>query len=54
VNGKVRGEIEIASDASENDVLAKAKEHPNVRKYVEGRTLRKELYVAGKLVSFVV
>jgi leucyl-tRNA synthetase len=53
VNGKVRGEIEVASDTSEKDILSAAKKHANVAKYLEGKTPKKELYVKGKLVSFV-
>jgi len=54
VNGKVRGEIEIPADASKEDVLKAAKDQPNVRKFLEGSALKKEIYVAGKLVSLVV
>ena len=54
VNGKLRGDIEVPSDASKEDILAAAKEHENVKKYLEGKALKKEIYVAGKLVSFVV
>ncbi|OIO53275.1 leucine--tRNA ligase [Candidatus Peregrinibacteria bacterium CG1_02_54_53] len=54
VNGKVRGEIEVAADASKDDVLLKAKAHPNVQKFLEGKKLKKEIYVKGRLVSLVV
>jgi leucyl-tRNA synthetase len=54
VNGKVRGEIEVPSDASEKDVVAAAKEEPNVREHLAGKVLKRELYVKGKLVSFVI
>ncbi len=53
VNGKVRGQIEVASDASEKDVLAAAKSEVNVAKYLEGQKLKKEIYVKGRLVSLV-
>ncbi len=54
VNGKVRGQIEVASDASEKDVLAAAKSEVNVAKYLEGQKVKKEIYVKGRLVSLVV
>lgn len=54
VNGKVRGEIEVATDTSENDVLKKAKEHENVKRHIQGKRLKKEMYVKGRLVSLVV
>jgi len=54
VNGKVRGDIEVSSDASEADVVAQAKAVDNVAKYLEGKDIKKEIYIEGKLVSFVV
>jgi leucyl-tRNA synthetase len=53
VNGKVRGEITVPADTTEADVLQQAKTHENVQKYLEGKKLKKELYVKGKLVSLV-
>lgn len=54
VNGKLRGEISIAADAAEADVIAAAKVDPNVAKFLAGGDLVKEIYVEGKLVSLVV
>jgi leucyl-tRNA synthetase len=53
VNGKVRGQIEIGSGASEKEIIAAGKNDPNVQKYLEGKTPKKEIYVKGKLVSLV-
>lgn len=54
VNGKLRGDVTIASDASKEAVIAAAKEIENVKKYVEGAAIKKEIYVPGKLVSLVI
>lgn len=54
VNGKVRGQVEIATEATEEDVLAAAKADENVAKHLEGKGLKKVIYVAGKLLSLVV
>ncbi len=54
VNGKLRGEVEIAAEATEPEVLAISKADPNVGKYLAAGALIKEIYVPGKLVSFVV
>lgn len=54
VNGKVRGEMEIDKDAEEKDVLAMAKAESSVAKWLGDGQLIKEIYVKGKLVSFVV
>ena len=54
VNGKLRGQIEIPSSASKEEVLGAAKAQENVKRYLEGSGIKKEIYVPGKLVSFVV
>jgi leucyl-tRNA synthetase len=54
VNGKLRGEIQIASDASEETVVASAKSHDKVVNYLSGHEIRKTIYVPGKLVNFVI
>ena len=53
VNGKLRGTVTIASNASKEDIIAEAKKEPNVAKYIE-MGVKKEIYVTSKLVSFVV
>ena len=54
VNGKKRGEIEVAPDASNEEVLALAKENENTKKWIEGKELIKEIVVPKKLVNLVV
>ena len=54
VNGKLRGTVAVASDASEQDIITAAKAEPNVRKFIEGVAVKKEIYVQGKLVSLVI
>jgi leucyl-tRNA synthetase len=54
VNGKVRGSIELAPGVGEREALAAARAEPNVAKWLSlGREV-KAVYVAGKIVSFVV
>lgn len=54
VNGKVRSEIEVAADADKDSILTAAKVDPKVVSYLDGQSLKKEIYVPGKLVNFVV
>ena len=54
VNGKVRGVIEVALDADEESILAMAKEEQNVARYLEGKTIKKKIYKAGKILNFIV
>ncbi|MEL6347798.1 MAG: leucine--tRNA ligase, partial [Myxococcota bacterium] len=53
VMGKVRGRIEIAHDASKEDILIAAKAEPNVVRHLDGKTIIKEIVVPGRLVNFV-
>ncbi len=53
INGKVRAQVQVPSRATEQEVLALAKAHDNVRKHLEGKEIRKEVYIPGKLVSLV-
>ncbi|MFH1965995.1 MAG: leucine--tRNA ligase, partial [Acidobacteriota bacterium] len=54
VNGKKRATITVPAGAEKEAVLVSAKEEPNVARFLEGKQLRKEIYVPGKLVSLVV
>ncbi len=54
VLGKLRGSIEVPVGAAENDVLAAAQAEPNVVRALEGKRIVKHIYVAGRIVNFVV
>ena len=54
VNGKVRGKIEVDSNTTEEEMKEKAKEIDNVKNYLEGHEIIKEIVVPKKLVSFVI
>ena len=54
VNGKLRGDFEAGSGILEKDAISQAKAVENVKRFIEGNKIKKEIYVEGKLVSFVV
>jgi len=54
VNGKLRGEIQTAPDATQDTVVGAAKAHDKVAGYLKDQTIRKTIYVPGKLVNFVI
>ncbi|MGL9720220.1 leucine--tRNA ligase [Symbiopectobacterium sp.] len=54
VNGKVRGRITVAADVTQEQVQARAAQEHLVAKYLEGVTVRKVIYVPGKLLNLVV
>ena len=54
INGKVRATIDIAVDADQDTMLAAARQNEKVQSYLAGKTLRREVVVPGRMVSFVV
>ncbi len=54
VNGKLRATVEVAADADEATIRAVAEGDAKVQPYLEDKTIRKVIYVPGKLINFVV
>ena len=54
VNGKLRGRVVLPADAAEEAVKAAALADDKVKPWLEGKELRKVVYVPGKLVNIVV
>jgi leucyl-tRNA synthetase len=56
INGKVRDNLVIdASEAKNKElILAEAKKLDGVKRHLEGKTLRKEIFVPGRIVNLVV
>lgn len=53
INGKLRGKIMVGVDEEQDSALAKAKEQPDVKSFLEGKTIVKEIYVKGRIVNIV-
>ena len=53
VNGKVRGSIKVPAAADKDTIIATAREDGNVARHLEGVTIRREIYVPGRLVNIV-
>ena len=54
VNGKVRGKVVLAADADEATALAAALAEANVQAHIDGKELRKSIYVPGRMITLVV
>ena len=54
INGKIRGEFTASTDVSEAEAIALAKADENVQKHLDGKDVKKEIYIPGKLVSLVI
>jgi leucyl-tRNA synthetase len=53
VNGKLRARITVPADASEDRLRELALADPAVMKHLEGKTVKKVVVAAGRLVSIV-
>jgi len=54
VNGKLRGQIEVPADAAEDVIKAAARADDKVAPFLDGKPIKREIYVKGKLVNLVV
>jgi leucyl-tRNA synthetase len=54
VNGKVRGRMQLARGTGQDAAVAAAKAEQGVRRFTDGKEIRKVVFVADKLVSIVV
>ena len=54
INGKLRDRIKIAVDITEEEARKLVLESEKIKKWVEGKEIRKFIFVKGKLVNIVV
>lgn len=53
VNGKLRAKLTVAADSDQSLVESMALEDDNVKSFTDGKTIRKVIYVPGKLLNIV-
>ena len=53
VNGKLRGKVEVAVDSTQDSMLELANSMENVSKFIEGKTVRKVIWIPNKLLNIV-
>lgn len=54
INGKVRSEITIAKDIAESDLRKQVLQIPEIEKWIDGKEVRKFIYVPGRIINIVV
>jgi len=54
VNGKLRGEALVPKDINQEEAEQIARSHEKVIPFLEGKTIRKIVFVPGKILNFVV
>jgi leucyl-tRNA synthetase len=53
INGKVRGKLTVPAGMSEDQAIAAARADAKVAAYLDGRTIRKTVFVADRLLNVV-
>jgi leucyl-tRNA synthetase len=54
VNGKLRAQLEMPAEAREAEVLKNAQADAGIIKWLDGKEIKKSIFVSGRLVNFVV
>ncbi len=54
VNGKVRGEMNVAAESSEEHIKTAALEDAAIVPWIEGKNIQRVIYVQGRLINIVV
>jgi leucyl-tRNA synthetase len=54
VSGKTRSKVRVPQGAGEDVVVAAALQDPTVKRFIEGREIRKRIYVRDRLLNLVV
>lgn len=54
INGRVRSNLTISADASEDEVLELAKADETIQKYLDGVEIRKVIYIPERILNIVV
>ncbi len=54
INGKMRGKVTVDMDSEESDVLNAAMEDSVVSRHLDGKEIRKKVYVKNKILNLVI
>lgn len=54
VNGRLRAQLRMSTNASKEEVLEAAQSDPKIATYLEGKQIIKQIYVPAKIVNIVV
>jgi leucyl-tRNA synthetase len=54
INGKLRGTITVDASLDKEEVVKLAKSDEKIKIWLDGKEVKKEIFVPGKLVNFVV
>jgi len=53
INGKYRGDAQLPADVTKDEAIAAAKANAKISAHIEGKAIKREIYVPGKIVNIV-
>ena len=53
MNGKYRGDAELPNGIDKAAAISSAMSHPRVISFIDGKSIKKEIYIPGKIVNIV-
>ena len=54
INGKLRSQLQVPPELDEEEIQARALADPKLQPWIQGKTIRKRIYVPGRLLNLVV
>jgi leucyl-tRNA synthetase len=54
INGKLRSQLQVSPELDEREIETRALADPKLQPWIEGKTIRKRIYVPGRLLNLVV
>ena len=54
VNGKLRGKITLPTGSSQEQIVAAAQADATIAPHLAGKTIRKQIYIPGRMLNLVV
>ena len=54
INGKKRGLLNLIKDTDEKELLSLIKKDETLKKYIEGKKIKKQIFVKNKIINFII
>ena len=54
INGKKRGTFEIRTNTSEREILNKIHQDDKLKKYLNGKEMKKKIFIPNKLINIII
>ncbi|MEW6324799.1 MAG: leucine--tRNA ligase [Nitrospirota bacterium] len=54
INGKLRSQLQVPPELNEEEIQTRALADPKLQPWIQGKTIRKRIYVPGRLLNLVV